>query len=301
MLDTPTTIALAAFAALAKPGQSGYNNLDTPFEGGVSMGILNRLQAWYQWLTADPLGFVVYLIYFAASILLTLILHEIAHGYVAWKCGDPTAKMLGRLSMDPRKHLDPVGTLCLIFLGFGWAKPVPVNPRNFQNYRRDDFLVSIAGITVNLTLFLLSLSLAVGFNGLLWKPEVISYYGAKELLSSDGIGYAVLLSGGGSQNTDAMRYPWVQYVQRFLLLFSSMNLAVGIFNLLPIPPLDGFHILNDILLKGRLSLDRSLFQITQVVLIVLCLSGVLTGVLTSVTGAIEDGVLNLLLLIAGAR
>ncbi|MCI5955681.1 MAG: site-2 protease family protein [Clostridiales bacterium] len=265
------------------------------------MGILNRLQGWYQWLTADPLGFVVYLIYFAASILLTLILHEIAHGYVAWKCGDPTAKMLGRLSMDPRKHLDPVGTLCLVFLGFGWAKPVPVNPRNFQNYRRDDFLVSIAGITVNLTLFLLSLSLAVGFNGLLWKPEVISYYGAKELLSSDGIGYAVLLSGGGSQNTDAMRYPWVQYIQRFLLLFSSMNLAVGIFNLLPIPPLDGFHILNDILLKGKLSLDRSLFQITQVVLIMLCLSGALTGVLTSVTGAIEDGVLNLLLLIAGAR
>ena len=80
-----------------------------------------------------------------------------------------------------------------------------------------------------------------------------------------------------------------------------MNLAVGIFNLLPIPPLDGFHILNDILLKGKLSLDRSLFQITQVVLIMLCLSGVLTGVLTSVTGAIEDGVLNLLLLIAGAR
>ena len=263
------------------------------------MGILNRLQSWMQWFTSDPIGFVVYLIYFAAAILLTLVLHEVAHGYVAWKCGDSTAKMLGRLSLDPRKHLDPVGTLCLVFLGFGWAKPVPVNPRNFQNYRRDDFLVSIAGITVNMTLFLLSLALAVGLNGLLWKPEVIRLYGAKQLLSSDGIGYAVLLGGAGAQNAEAMRYPWVQYIQRFLLLFSTMNLSVGIFNLLPIPPLDGFHILNDILLKGRLSLNQNMFQITQVILIVLCLTGSMTGILSAVTGAVEDAVLNLMLAIAG--
>ena len=249
------------------------------------MGILNRLQSWMQWFTSDPAGFILYLLYFAASVLLTLTLHEIAHGYVAWKCGDPTAKMLG--------------TLCLVFLGFGWAKPVPVNPRNFQNYRRDDFLVSIAGITVNLTLFLLSLALAVGFNGLLWKPEVISFYGAKELLSSDGIGYAVLLGGAGADNIDAMRYPWIQYIQLFLLMFSTMNLCVGIFNLLPIPPLDGFHILNDIVLKGRLTLNQNMFQITQVVLIALCLTGALTGILSSVTGAVEDAVLNLMLAIAG--
>lgn len=263
------------------------------------MGILNRLQSWMQWFTSDPIGFVVYLLYFAAAILLTLVLHEVAHGYVAWKCGDSTAKMLGRLSLDPRKHLDPVGTLCLVFLGFGWAKPVPVNPRNFQNYRRDDFLVSIAGITVNMTLFLLSLALAVGLNGLLWKPEVIRLYGAKQLLSSDGIGYAVLLGGAGAQNAEAMRYPWVQYIQRFLLLFSTMNLSVGIFNLLPIPPLDGFHILNDILLKGRLSLNQNMFQITQVILIVLCLTGSMTGILSAVTGTVEDAVLNLMLAIAG--
>ena len=250
-------------------------------------------------LTSDPAGFILYLLYFAVSVLLTLTLHEIAHGYVAWKCGDPTAKMLGRLSLDPRRHLDPLGTLCLIFLGFGWAKPVPVNPRNFQNYRRDDFLVSIAGITVNLTLFLLSLALAVGFNSLLWKPEVINFYGAKELLSSDGIGYAVLLGGAGADNVDAMRYPWVQYIQRFLLMFSTMNLCVGIFNLLPIPPLDGFHILNDVVLRGRLTLNQNMFQITQVVLIALCLTGALTGILSSVTGAVEDAVLNLMLAIAG--
>ncbi|MBR6570292.1 MAG: site-2 protease family protein [Clostridia bacterium] len=264
------------------------------------MGIINRLQSWLEWLTSDPVGFVIYLVYFAASILLTLILHEIAHGYVAWKCGDPTAKMLGRLSMDPRKHLDPMGTIFLVFFGFGWAKPVPVNPRNFENYRRDDFLVSIAGITVNITLFLLSLSLAVGVNSLLWKPEVLEYYGAEAMLTSGGIGYSVLVGGAGADNAEAMRYPWLQYVQRFLLMFSTMNLSVGLFNLLPIPPLDGYHIFNDILLKGRLRLSRQVFQIAQVVLIVLCLTGGLSSILNTAFDAVEQSVLRLLLRITGA-
>jgi len=264
------------------------------------MGIINRLESWFNWLTTDPVGFVIYLVYFAASILLTLILHEIAHGYVAWKCGDPTAKMLGRLSMDPRRHLDPMGTIFLVLFGFGWAKPVPVNPRNFQNYRRDDFLVSIAGITVNITLFLLSLSLAVGVNSLLWKPEVIRYYGAEALLSSNGIGYAVLVGGAGAESADAMRYPWLQYVQRFLLMFGTMNLSVGLFNLLPIPPLDGYHIFNDILLKGRLRLNRSTFQIMHMVLLILCFSGALSGILNTAFDAVEEAVLRLLLRMTGA-
>lgn len=263
------------------------------------MGIFSRLEAWYRWLAADPLGFLIYLVFFALSVLLTLVLHEIGHGYVAWRCGDPTAKMLGRLSLDPRKHLDPVGTLCLIFLGFGWAKPVPVNPRNFENYRRDDFLVSIAGITVNITLFLLSLSLAVGLNGLVWKPEVVQYYGAKSLLSFNGIGYAALLSAGVGDLDEWLRTPWLQYVQRFLLMFATMNLSVGLFNLLPLPPLDGFHLLNDILLKGKLSLNRQWFQITQVALIALCLTGALSSLLTGAFNAVEDAVLSLLLKIAG--
>lgn len=264
------------------------------------MGILNRLQSWFTWLTTDPLGFFVYLLYFAASVLLTLILHEIAHGYVAWRCGDPTAKMLGRLSMDPRKHLDPVGTLCLVFLGFGWAKPVPVNPRNFGDYRRDDFLVSIAGITVNLTLFILSMALAVAFNNLLWKPEVIDANGgAAELIRSGGVGYSILVSGMGGDFTQYMLHPWVRYLQRFFLMFYSMNLGVGLFNLLPIPPLDGYHLFNDLLFKGRFQLNQQMFQIAQVVLLVACFSGALTGVLSAVFDAVEGGVLHVMLLLSG--
>lgn len=262
------------------------------------MNIFGRLQFWGEWLMRDPIGFLIYFLYFAVAILLTLILHEIAHGYVAYRCGDPTAKMLGRLSMDPRKHLDPMGTISMLLFGFGWAKPVPVNPRNFRNYCRDDFLVSIAGITVNLSLFLLSLALAVGLNSLVWQSEVIASVGAKALLSSDGPGYSLLVMGASGLE-DLLRFPWLQYVQRFLLMFSSFNLTIGIFNLLPIPPLDGFHIFNDLLLKGRLTLNQNAYNISRVVMLVLLFSGVLGDILITVTGAIEDGVLNLFLMIAG--
>ena len=100
------------------------------------MGIVSRLQSWANWFMSDPAGFLIYLLYFAASILLTLMLHEIAHGYVAWKCGDPTAKMLGRLSMDPRKHLDPLGTIFLIFFGRITEIKVGIHIIIFQCFRK---------------------------------------------------------------------------------------------------------------------------------------------------------------------
>ena len=260
------------------------------------MGILNRLQGMWSWLTSDPVGFIVYIVYFAVAVLLTLVLHEIAHGYVAFRCGDPTAKMLGRLSLDPRKHLDPVGTVCLVLFGFGWAKPVPVNPRNFRgNYRRDDFLVSIAGIVTNLTLFIVSTALAVALNGLLWKPEVLEYYGAKELLTGKGFNALYF----GDVNAELLQTPWLAHVQRFLLMFASLNVCVAVFNLLPIPPLDGYHLLNDTLLGGRFNLNGQVFQITQIILLVLCFTGAFSGVLSTVTGAIQNGVVNLFLAIAG--
>ena len=178
---------------------------------------------------------------------------------------------------------------------------MPVNSRNFRgNYRRDDFLVSVAGITVNLTLFIVSMALAVVLNGQLWKPEVISANGgAKEFLSTSGVGYSVLVAGYGKDYSELMLHPWLMYVQRFLLMFYSMNLGVGLFNLLPIPPLDGYHIFNDILFKGRFRLNQQVFQIAQVVLLLACFSGLLNNVINVVFDAVEGGVLNLFLLIAG--
>jgi Zn-dependent protease len=263
------------------------------------VNLFGRLQFWLNWLQTDPLQFLIYFVYLITTVLLSLMLHEIAHGYVAWRCGDPTAKMLGRLTLNPLKHLDPIGTACMFLLGFGWAKPVPVNPRNFSNFRRDDFLVSVAGIATNLSLFIISSALAVGINGLLWMPEVIQNYGAKELLTSNGLGYNILILGQGSANVAAMKTPWLQYVQRFLLMFSSINLGLGIFNLLPIPPLDGFHIVNDLLLRGKLYMNRQFFQGAQIVLMVLVFSGILSGLMSTVMGTIESGVLNVFLRLSG--
>ena len=100
------------------------------------MGILNRLQLWWNWLTTDPLGFALYLLYFAVSVLLTLILHEIAHGYVAYRCGDPTAKMLGRLSLDPRKIPSARSVWC------SWASAGPSPCRSIPAILRE----TIAGM-----------------------------------------------------------------------------------------------------------------------------------------------------------
>ena len=119
--------------------------------------MFSGITEWINDLSADPSGTLITLAYIAVCILFSLILHECAHGWVALKCGDPTAKMLGRLTLNPAKHLDPVGTICMVFLRVGWAKPVPINPRNFRKFRRDYILVSLAGIVTNLLLCLASL------------------------------------------------------------------------------------------------------------------------------------------------
>ncbi len=151
------------------------------------------------------------------ALMIAVILHEVAHGWVADKMGDPTAKMAGRLTLNPVPHIDPLGTIILpamfIILGspviFGWAKPVPINPVNFRDLRKGTFLVSVAGVVMNV-------SLAVGF----------------------GILYRVL---------DTLRdlaSPFlVESVIVPLLIFCAksvlINLVLALFNIIPIPPLDG--------------------------------------------------------------
>jgi Zn-dependent protease len=105
------------------------------------MGLLNLL-------LKDPLGFII----IAIPLLYSIIFHELAHGWVAWRMGDPTARSLGRLSLNPLKHLDPMGTMMLFLFGFGWAKPVPVNFNQLRDRRLGMILVSAAGIITNMLL-----------------------------------------------------------------------------------------------------------------------------------------------------
>ncbi len=165
---------------------------------------------------------IPYLICSILSFVPAIVLHEVAHGFAAWKLGDPTAKSAGRLSLNPLKHIDVWGTvlmpLMLMLLNwpiFGYAKPVPYNPRYFKDPRKGDLIVGLAGPCANLLMALVAGALMWG----LWP--LIAGTGAASLLSSTFFQYFYLM---------------------FLPMFTLINLYLMFFNLLPIPPLDGSSI-----------------------------------------------------------
>lgn len=157
--------------------------------------------------------------------MFAIVCHEVSHGYVAWRFGDPTARMLGRLTLNPLKHIDFIGTLMIFFVGIGWAKPVPVTYENLRNPKQDMILVAAAGPLTNILLASLSalfLRLIVSFG----NPDAF------------GSAFAVLLE------------PIV-----LMLAFSVyINLLLAIFNMIPVPPLDGGRVLS-----GLLPYRQSLF------------------------------------------
>ncbi len=161
-------------------------------------------------------SYVVSLLLSLPIVLLSLSLHELAHGYVAYKCGDPTARNYGRLTLNPLRHLDPVGFGCMLLVGFGWANPVPVNSRYFRKPRRDMILTALAGPVSNLLLAVVFL-LLYRFVGIGWLA---------------GISYS-------SQFT--FNLAWC--VLQILYAGVYMNVTLAVFNLLPIPPLDGSRVL----------------------------------------------------------
>ncbi len=239
----------------------------------------------------DPVGELITLLYLAVCILFSLIIHECAHGYVALKCGDPTAKMMGRLTLDPRKHLDPIGTICMVFLRFGWAKPVPVNPRNFRNYKRDYILVSLAGIITNLLVCLLSLFISSILARYIWNADILNifrdsghgdrflnlyqYQLPNEIYTGSFDEIAYYANGTG-----------LMYFQRFFLMLAQMNLALAVFNLLPVPPLDGYRFLEMFVFRGNLNLSRQMEYYIRIGFLVVCMSGLLSGLLGTINSAV---------------
>ena len=250
-------------------------------------------------LLNDPLTFLQTALYRVPALLITLCCHEWAHAYIAYRCGDPTARNLGRLTLDPRKHLDPVGTVLMIFAGFGWAKPVPVNPWNYRHRIADDVKVSLAGIATNLLLYLLCTTIAIALNGFLWSSEAFRSIPFRSFFSLSGRN--VLLAYGYNPESYLVQRAWLIPVMGFISILAQMNLMVAIFNLLPIPPLDGYHVFNDLLLGGRMHLSPQAAQMGIMVIMILSFTtNILSTVMSFLANNIQGGVLWLFQRMIGA-
>lgn len=169
----------------------------------------------------DPLDYFILIVLTLIAVCISLVLHELAHGLVAKWNGDYTAKNAGRLTLNPVKHFDLIGFVMMMLVGFGYAKPVPVNPANFKHYRRGLVTVAIAGVVVNLILAFIA-----------------------------SLGYCLMMLAWNHATTEGTF--WLcYYVLRFFGILATINLSLLFFNILPIFPLDGFRVVEALTSRGN--------------------------------------------------
>lgn len=201
------------------------------------------------------------MLYVAPVILIAISFHELAHGYVSYKMGDPTPKLDGRLTLNPFKHLDLAGTLCLLVFHMGWAKPVRINTAYYKNKKKGIILVSLAGPAMNFLLAFISLLI-----------------------------FGLLLKYGNV-------YSSAIYIVEMLSYYSAViNIGLGLFNLIPIPPLDGSNVLGEIVPKVN-EFYYKIRAYRSIILIVLLVSGILSRPLGIANNVIIEGMWRLVKII----
>lgn len=198
------------------------------------------------------------------ALLLAITFHEYAHGRVAYAFGDATAKYYGRLTLNPLRHLDPVGTIALLLFGFGWARPVPINPYNFRDHRSGMLWVALAGPLANFALALPAMFL-------LFLPVRL------------GLGLGLF---------------WGQYFM-FMKTLVTYNVLLGVFNLIPIPPLDGSKILTALAPEGAAAVLRRIEPYAPVLLLVVIFSGAVRWLIEPLFNAISGAMQAAVFLILG--
>ncbi|MCK5130463.1 MAG: site-2 protease family protein [Clostridiales bacterium] len=200
------------------------------------------------------------ILYNLPAIIVAFTIHEFMHAYVAYKAGDDTPKIQGRLTLNPLKHIDPIGFIMVILIGFGWAKPVQVNINNFKNGRRDYIYVTLAGVFGNFILAFIA--------------TTIFYFSGNLLINSEAA-YSIVRA------------------------FIYINLMLLTFNLLPLPPLDGFNLLTTLVRFKNMKVIYTLKRYGFMIIILLSIVGVLGGYISGFSNLILKGFITFLSFIQG--